>query len=37
MDPALLEKTYNIPPFDDIKTFLISIALTRGRLGKVCS
>lgn len=33
-DPGLLQTLYNIPPFDDIRDFLIKIALTRGRLGK---
>lgn len=35
VDPALLQKLYSIPPFDDICDFLIKVALTRGRLGKV--
>lgn len=35
VDPLLLQRLYNIPPFDDIRDFLIKIALTRGRLGKV--
>ncbi|WVR03890.1 hypothetical protein IAU60_000889 [Kwoniella sp. DSM 27419] len=34
VDPAQLQKLYNIPPYDDIRDFLIKIALTRGRLGK---
>lgn len=33
-DPAVLQKLYNVPPFDDVRDFLIKIALTRGRLGK---
>ncbi|GFZ42663.1 hypothetical protein JCM24511_00380 [Saitozyma sp. JCM 24511] len=33
-EPALLQKLYSIPPFDDVRDFLIKIALTRGRLGK---
>lgn len=33
-DPATLQKLYNVPPFDDVRDFLIKIALTRGRLGK---
>ncbi|WVQ78714.1 hypothetical protein IAT38_000801 [Cryptococcus sp. DSM 104549] len=34
VDPAQLQKLYNIPPYDDVRDFLIKIALTRGRLGK---
>lgn len=34
VDPALLQKQYNIPPYADVREFLIRIALTRGRLGK---
>lgn len=33
-DPATLQKLYNVPPFDDVRDFLIKIALTRGRLGR---
>ncbi|OCF32294.1 nuclear GTP-binding protein [Kwoniella heveanensis BCC8398] len=34
VDPAQLQKLYNIPPYDNIRDFLIKVALTRGRLGK---
>ena len=34
VDPAVLLKLYNIPPYADVREFLIRIALTRGRLGK---
>lgn len=34
VDHALLQKQYNIPPFADVREFLIRIALTRGRLGR---
>ncbi|WRT65628.1 uncharacterized protein IL334_002573 [Kwoniella shivajii] len=34
VDPSQLQKLYNIPPYDDVKDFLIKMALTRGRLGK---
>lgn len=33
-DHAVLQKLYDVPPFDDVRDFLIKIALTRGRLGK---
>ncbi|ORX33638.1 P-loop containing nucleoside triphosphate hydrolase protein [Kockovaella imperatae] len=32
--PEQICKLYNIPPYDDVRDFLIKIALTRGRLGK---
>jgi nuclear GTP-binding protein len=35
VDPLMLQKLYNIPPYNDVRDFLIRIALTRGRLGKV--
>ena len=35
MDPSILQKLYSIPPFGDVRDFLIRIALTRGRFGKV--
>lgn len=34
LDPLFLQKLYNIPPYDNVRDFLIKIALTRGRLGK---
>ncbi|WVQ94626.1 hypothetical protein IAU59_001706 [Kwoniella sp. CBS 9459] len=34
VDPAQLQKLYNIPPYDNIRDFLIKVALVRGRLGK---
>nr|XP_018264610.1 nuclear GTP-binding protein [Kwoniella dejecticola CBS 10117]OBR86768.1 nuclear GTP-binding protein [Kwoniella dejecticola CBS 10117] len=34
VDPAQLQKLYNIPPYEGVRDFLIKIALTRGRLGK---
>ncbi|ODN97413.1 nuclear GTP-binding protein [Cryptococcus wingfieldii CBS 7118] len=34
VDSAQLEKLYNIPPYENVRDFLIRIALTRGRLGK---
>ncbi|KAK8861493.1 hypothetical protein IAR55_002314 [Kwoniella newhampshirensis] len=34
VDPVQLQKLYNIPPYDDVRDFLIKMALTRGRLGK---
>jgi nuclear GTP-binding protein len=34
VDPALLQKLYDIPPYADVREFLIRIALTKGRLGK---
>nr|XP_019012172.1 nuclear GTP-binding protein [Kwoniella pini CBS 10737]OCF50953.1 nuclear GTP-binding protein [Kwoniella pini CBS 10737] len=34
VDPAQLQKLYNIPPYDSVRDFLIKIALVRGRLGK---
>ena len=33
-DQSLLMNLYNIPPFSDLRDFLIKVALTRGRLGK---
>jgi nuclear GTP-binding protein len=35
VDPLTLQKLYNIPPYNDVRDFLIRIALVRGRLGKV--
>nr|ODO02467.1 nuclear GTP-binding protein [Cryptococcus depauperatus CBS 7855] len=34
IEPAQIQKIYNIPPYDDVRDFLIKVALTRGRLGK---
>ncbi|KIR70651.1 nuclear GTP-binding protein [Cryptococcus deuterogattii CA1014] len=34
VEPAQLQKLYNIPAYDDVRDFLIKMALTRGRLGK---
>nr|XP_019050286.1 nuclear GTP-binding protein [Kwoniella bestiolae CBS 10118]OCF29216.1 nuclear GTP-binding protein [Kwoniella bestiolae CBS 10118] len=34
VDPAQLQKLYNIPAYDGVRDFLIKMALTRGRLGK---
>ncbi|WWD16597.1 hypothetical protein CI109_101025 [Kwoniella shandongensis] len=34
VDPVQLQKLYNIPAYDDVRDFLIKMALTRGRLGK---
>ena len=34
VDPAIIQKLYNIPPYADVREFLIRIALTKGRLGK---
>ncbi|KAK6907257.1 nuclear GTP-binding protein [Kwoniella mangroviensis CBS 8886] len=34
VDPAQLQKLYNIPSYDGVRDFLIKIALTRGRLFK---
>lgn len=34
MEPGFLQRLYNIPPYDNVRDFLIKIALTRGRLGK---
>ncbi len=30
----MIQKLYNIPPYADVREFLIRIALTKGRLGK---
>ncbi|EIW66595.1 hypothetical protein TREMEDRAFT_65463 [Tremella mesenterica DSM 1558] len=32
--PEILCKMYDIPPYSDVREFLIRVALTRGRLGK---
>lgn len=34
VEPAQLQKLYNIPAYDDVRDFLIKMALIRGRLGK---
>lgn len=35
VEHAQLEKLYSIPPFETVTQLLVSIALVRGRLGKV--
>ena len=34
VDPAVIQKLYSIPPYVDVREFLIRVALVRGRLGK---
>lgn len=34
VDPAVIQRLYSIPPYVDVREFLIRVALVRGRLGK---
>ncbi len=31
-----MQEIYAVPPYDDVTRFLIAVALTKGRLGRVC-
>jgi nuclear GTP-binding protein len=35
VQPELLQKLYSVPQFKNVTEFLVAVALTRGRLGKV--
>ncbi len=35
VEPSILMDLYSVPAFENVTEFLVTVALTRGRLGKV--